>query len=386
MRKIKADSKIYLFQLMLLFGICLFTVLQRGAVVSALFHITFFGLLAGLGVQLLRRPWLNELHIAAAVLIIVAFFHVAMQTNSYALSYYNKLIIFACSVLMLPFLPALEVDGRQVDWVLRINLCIAAIYPVMYILLPDRGYLGRFLTFHFTNPNLAGMFLTHSALYCAIALSYYKGKVLRLLILALFLQLTYFIWLTGARSCFFALACFAVAVVLDFLCKKSIRISSWLSFVILASPFLFALLYLAWEKSGLLEWMTSVLRVSEEKALTSRVKIWTDALTQFKGSPLFGAYDKISKGSGMSQMHNTHIDVLVSYGLVPFGLFIFLLHKSVKRILAGVTEEFALKGLFAFYAIIIMGTFEAALVSGGVGLYIMSFGFLVLAKYTNHTC
>ena len=88
MLKIKTDSKIYLFQLMLLFGICLFTMLQRNGLVSVLFHITFFGLLMGLVIQLIRRPWLNESHVAAVVLVVVAFFHVAMQTNTLALSYY----------------------------------------------------------------------------------------------------------------------------------------------------------------------------------------------------------------------------------------------------------------------------------------------------------
>ena len=37
--------------------------------------------------------------------------------------------------------------------------------------------------------------------------------------------------------------------------------------------------------------------------------------------------------------------------------------------------------LFAFYAIIIMGTFEAALVSGGLGMDILSSGFLILARH-----
>ena len=383
MLKIKTDSKIYLFQLMLLFGICLFTMLQRNGLVSVLFHITFFGLLMGLVIQLIRRPWLNESHVAAVVLVVVAFFHVAMQTNTLALSYYNKLIIFACSVLMLPFLNALEVNRKQVDWILRINLCIAALYPLMYVCLPERGYLGRFLTLHFTNPNLAGMFLVHSALYCAIALYYYKSKMLRLFVLALFLQLAYLIWLTGARSCLVALAFFMVYVVLNSLLKKQIRIPSWLSFVILVSPLVFVLVYLMWEKSGLLQRFASVFSVSKEKTLTSRVELWTKALTQFEGNPLFGAYDVISEGSGMSQMHNTHLDVLASYGVVPFGLFIWLLHKSVNRVLAVVTEDFARMGLFAFYTVIIMGTFEAALVSGGVGLYIMSFGFLILARCRN---
>ena len=370
-----------MFELILLFGICMFTMLQQSNMVSMLFHLTFFALLLGLLVQLVDKPWLNELHVLAVLVIILSFFHVSAQADTWTLNYFNKLIIFSCSILMIPYVTAIEVNRRHVDWILGMNLCIAALYPIMYICLPNLGYLGQLLTFHFSNPNLTAIFLLHSVLYCSVALYHFKSRMFRLLILILALVLIRFIYLTKARSCLVSLAFFAAFVVLNLVLKKDVRISKYLSLLLLSSPLIFALGYLALAESGLLEKFFSFLQFGEGKPLTSRVNIWMAALADFAGNPLFGAYDVISEGSGMSQMHNTHIDILVSYGVLPFMLFISLLHKGVQKVLPLATAGFSRMGLFAFYTVIIMGTFEAALVSGSVGLYIMSFGFLLLAKY-----
>ena len=62
-------------------------------------------------------------------------------------------------------------------------------------------------------------------------------------------------------------------------------------------------------------------------------------------------------------------------------LFIVMLNSIIKNILAGINTVFQKRALFAFFAVIFMGTFEAALVSGGTGLYVMSGAFIVLARY-----
>jgi len=383
MLKLKPDGKLYILELWLVFGICLCMVLQRSDVVSRLFYLTFFVLAFGLALQLYHKPRLNELHILAIGLIVLAFFHVALQADTLSFGYYKKLIMFACTVLMIPFLDAISITKKQVHWILGINLCIALIYPVMYFTRGNPGYLGRYLTFHFSNPNAAAMFLLHSLLYCTIAVYFFKNWLLRLPLLGLTLVLGYFIHLTEARSCYIALAFFAGLVFLNIGLKKNVNISPLFSLLVVLLPLLFALVYMAVVDSGLLEKWFSFL-IGEGKKLDSRAAIWTRAINAMKGNPLFGDYYGISGGRGMSQLHNTHLDTLASYGVVPFVMFILLLYKGVARVLPFTTTTLSRMALFAFFAVIVQGTFEAALVSGGTGLYIMTFGFLLLAKYEKY--
>lgn len=382
--KIKTDAKLYILEIILLFGICLFTMLQYSNIVSLLFHLTFFVLVFGLVIQLYNKPWLNSLHVLAAIIIIIAFLHVAIQAGTWSFSYYKKLIIFSCSVLMMPFLECIEVNKKLVNWILNVNIILSIAYIIHYFFGSNIGYIGRYLTFHYTNPNLTAMFLFHSFLYCAIALYYRKKIYLRILLLIVASMMLYFILKTTARSCFVAIAFFMIFVFLNIVLKKDIRFSKSISLLIILLPLLIAVVYMIVVDSGILESVLSFLDLGEGKTLNSRVSEWTIGFNAFFNHPILGDYYGISNGLGMSQKHNTHVDILASYGLVPFVLFIALLYKTVKKVLPTATTNFSRMSLYAFFAVLIQGSFEAALVSGGVGLYIMSFGFLILAKYNEN--
>ena len=384
MLKIKQDGKLYILELILVAGICLFTMLQNTDMVSRLFYLTFLVLAMGIAIQLYNKPWLNELHMLAAVIIVLSFFHVALQANTWSFSYYKKLIMFFCTVLMVPFLDAIRVKSKHVKWVLGINICIAALYPIMYFLSGNPGYLGINLTFFYTNPNITAMFLLHSMLYCAIAFYYFKFKLLRVLIFAIVLMLTYYVYLTRARSCYIAIAFFVALVLFNIVLKKDIKFSPRLSFLVLMLPLIIAIVYMIVVDSGFLERVLFFLDFGEGKALDSRVSEWTIALDAIFRHPFLGDYYGISDGLGMSQKHNTHLDIMASYGILPFILFMILLYRGVLRVLPGTTTSFSRMALFAFFAIILQGTFEAALVSGGCGLYILSFGFLLLTKFDDN--
>ena len=383
MLKVKTDDKLYIFEVILMFFICATIIVQRAGITSMLFKLTFIVLLLGILIQLVNRPTLNKLHILAIFIVILSFFNVFLQTYNWSFAYANKLIIFWCSVLMIPFLSSMEINRTHVNWILGINLCIALVYPVMYYRLQNPGYLNEWLTFHFTNPNLTGMFLMHSALYCFISIYYFKNFIVRIGIFILLSFIVYFDFATGARSTLVVFIFFALFIFLNFALKNGITISPKISMIIILMPLVLALVYLELHEIGLIDKLFSFFDFGEGKSLNSRVYIWTAGLSGFKKNPILGDYYGISNGLGMSQMHNTHIDILASYGVLPFVLFIILLHNGIKEVIPSANTKFSRIALFAFYAVILEGTFEAALVSGGVGLYIMSFGFLLLAKYTS---
>ena len=81
-----------------------------------------------------------------------------------------------------------------------------------------------------------------------------------------------------------------------------------------------------------------------------------------------------------SHVHNTHLDVWMSYGVVPFILFFTLLHKVTWLSYQQTSTRFQRMSLYAFMACFIQGFFEASLMSGSAGLFLLSFGFLLLSN------
>lgn len=116
---------------------------------------------------------------------------------------------------------------------------------------------------------------------------------------------------------------------------------------------------------------------SAGKDLTSRMEIWLRALRLWLSSPIFGAYAQASGGLGSSQFHNTHLDILVSYGpivlcIVCFALY-SLIYMSGKR---QSRQQFLFT--IGFTCEIILGVGEAAIFSGGLGVYLYAGTFLLL--------
>ena len=380
MERLSTENKAFVLETLLLFGICFCIMQQKPNVVSILFHVTFFLLVFIFVLQLWMTPKLKGLHILVLVTILLSFIHVSIQAEKISFSYYNKLIMFSCTLMMLPITDGLQVQKKLVDWVLGVNVAIALLYVVMYWGFKVRTHIDVYLAMNFSNPNAAGLFMCHSLLYCALAFYRYRHWFVRAMLVALFLALFWLMRETGTRSAYLALISFAGLTAFSVLLKKEVRISPQISFILVLTPFIFAIVYLALSKGDFLDkWFSSF--SARGKSLDSRVGVWEYALGYYRLFPVIGAYNDISGGTGMSQLHNTHIDVLASYGTVPFALFVLCMHVGVLRILDMARSDFGRMCMYAFYATLLLGSFEAALVAGGTGLYILSFGFLVLAKY-----
>ena len=378
--KLRTDDKLYIVELFLLFGICMSIMLQEGPVTSFLFKITFVVVLAAFLLQMYHRQIINELHLLAIATIVLTFLHVAMQSENNSFSYYKKFIIFSSTVMMIPIAEGMTVKRWQVKWILGLNICIALMYPVMYWIVGVGGYLGRYLTMQFTNPNLTAMYLMHSLLYSVLAFYYFRHWLLRGLLLVPIGAIAWLNYQTGARSTLVSLSAFAFFVFFNLILKKNVKISKTASRLFLWLPLIVSVGYMVLNYNGMLEQVLEFLDGGEGKRVGSRVDVWETALEAYFSHPILGDYHGISLGSGMSQLHNTHLDTLASYGTVPFLMFMALLTRGVNKIMPLTITNFSRLSLFAFYTVIIQGTFEAALVAGGVGLYILSFGFLIIAK------
>ena len=289
-------------------------------------------------------------------------------------SYCKKLILFWCTLLLLGFAGEYRPSPSEVRFLFRGNCFLSLFLTGMFLLRNPQMHLlnGRvtpYLTFRFTNPNLAAVFLASMSMIQGIraaASTGWRKRFHSLLGLVLF----GFVLLTQARNALLMLLVFGTGALFP---RRHCPSRAGTALAVLL-PLLFALGYLALVSTDLAQNIFSFL-VREGKGLDSRVAIWRFALEAFAASPLFGAYSQISGGTGASQMHNTHLDLLASYGLPVFILTCILLYRLLSRGTEG--RGPSRLGRLGLFCLLLSGLGEAILFSGGMGVCLFA-GMLVL--------
>ena len=367
-------------------GIMVLQLLGLSSLVSNLFTMTFFFTLLLWASTAMRRIKTNDL--LALLIIVVAFFHVFANSwiagSTVTFSYLKKEIMFSTSVLFLTAASKLRVDREITQFILRLNTVLAVCFVLfffvkhneMYVL---NGYRSHYLTFRFTNPNLTALFLTCIAFLEIVQLQKKKAlwkKIHHILLSVIFLI---FIYLTESRSAFVAMVGFFLLLGWTMIRRKTYTgLPKWVVVLVVVFPILFVILYMiVINSSWVHQWFAFL--VSEGKALTNRYEVWQSAINAFKKSPILGAYSELSRGTGTFQMHNTHLDILVSYGItVLFGVCVLLYRlicEKNKNLQAG-----SLMLMIGFVGTLLLGIGEAALFSGGLGIYLYIGSFLLLAN------
>ena len=153
----------------------------------------------------------------------------------------------------------------------------------------------------------------------------------------------------------------------------------WLALLIAVFPGVFALLYIAVVNTP---WVreTFAFLVDEGKGLDSRLEIWENGLQYLGSFPFLGAYSEISNGTGTFQMHNTHMDIACSYGVPVLIMTCYLLWRYLHQDNRIYTSKESFTYLLGFVSAVLMGIGEAALFSGGLGVYVLIGSFLLMAN------
>lgn len=385
--KMRSESWLLRLQFTMLVGILVSQVLGMGRLSSIFFTITFFLTFSMWLIMLSRRISLANV----LVLLILALSGLGVSVNALAdntivsFSYFKKLIMFASTLMLLGAAEQWQPEKEDVSFVLRGNTLAACFLVLMYLTRREELYLlngirSGYLSFRFTNPNLAAAFLSGAAMLELIRSVTERGWR-RGLHRGLAGFLIYFVFLTRSRNAQLVLALFLagwLGVVL--VPGRRRKLPLWLAVGIAMGPLVLALGYLLLVYHPAVQNLFSFLR-GEGKELDSRVTIWRFALEAFLTSPLFGAYSQISQGTGASQMHNSHMDILASYGAIVLMLVCLLLLVLVygQKTDRGSSPAFLCR--FGFGALLLLGSGEAMVFSGGMGIYLY-LGFLrLLANY-----
>ena len=302
-------------------------------------------------------------------------------------TYIKKLIIFSVTIMFLQTANRLRVQADVVRFIHRlVDLLVGYLIVIFFVLnvkvYDIGGRVSAYLTFNMDNPNLTALFLS-----CLYMLELYRlftpaKWYIKLLHVGMAVFVAVFVVMTQSRNCMMVLILFTIICAwLIFKGKGTKTLGPVKSALIAVFPGLFIGGYFLMVNLPALRSRFDFL-VSEGKGLDSRDRIWGPALEDLMSSPVVGAYNQISNGTGVSQMHNTHLDVACSYG-IPVLILVcvllwFYLHQGGRRYVSKASYIYML----AFACAIILGIGEAALFSGGLGLYIFVGSLLLLSGYT----
>lgn len=361
-------------------AIAILTALHYPRIVSLLFAVSFIVAFVFVALRVFEQNRIN----ISIMLVLLCLFNVTLnglqEAGRMNFDYYKKVIMFCCFMFLVYY--SMQEHNKTPEWIIK----IIEIFPVIagtflvfsYYYLGNTAIVAQGITLGFTNPNFTGMWLQHFFLYGALfVLKAFKGgNKLRLFYIPVLVIIFNLIPETGARSCQIGAITFFAFILLKPLMIRSPRL---FALIITVFPIVFALLYLAVVDQAWFNEMFAFL-TSEGKGLNSRKWIWIRAFQRYGKHPLFGNYSGISNGTGQSQLHNTHIDVLCSYGILPFALFLKILYDRFVMSCQKATSFYQTAAFCAFCAVVVTGSFEAAIVAGAMGLNLLTVGFLVLAR------
>lgn len=369
-------------------GIVVCQALGQSGLTSLLFYMTF-PVTVLLWIRTVRKTMTAmDLVMAATIMLacISVLLDAGIQNASLSFSYIRKLIIFSMTLLFLQTTYRMRADEEIVTFVNRVIDFLTVFLIVMFFFCGTRMYyirgrLSNYLTFGVGNPNLTGMYLA-----CMYMLELYrifseeKGfwKWIHVL-MSVFL--VFLAFETQSRNSILTMLLFtAVTLLLIFRGKKNLRISKTMAFFFAIFPALFLMLYMLLIYTP---WMQEAFAflVDEGKGLDSRMRIWGPAVQALKGSPLLGAYCDISNGTGISQMHNTHLDIAASYGVPVLILVCWLLRNYLYQHGRRYEDKQEYIYILGFACAIMLGIGEAGLFSGGLSLYIFVGTFLLFTDW-----
>lgn len=366
-------------------ALVVFQVMSMNRAVSFLLAMTVMTVYILWGLTLYREVTNRDVMlvclIAAAAWNI--FINAQMAGRDLSFSYIRKLLLFSTTLIFLQTVTKVRIDSRLERIILNANSLLAIFLFIEYLIQGNRVYLingivTQYLTFHFTNPNLTGMYLSAIAM---LEITRALGEKKRHWIFFHFLLaggLLYLVYKTQSRNVLFSMVFFlGLLIINNFQKGNTHRMSPVVTIVTILWPAVFVAVYMYIINRPVLTKYVSFL-VSAGKEIDSRIRIWNNALLFFKSSPIVGSYYQLSNGTGMSQLHNTALDIGASYGVVILlGVWAFLFKIMTCRNGTGMTRK-QFQYISAFSACIVMGMGEAALFSGSLSFFTLVGLFLML--------
>lgn len=297
---------------------------------------------------------------------------------SMSFDYYRKLLLYIVAVSYFFLLLYVPVNKKTLRWMKVTSYTISILYLLAYFIFDVRTVMAGGITLNFTNPNFAAMWLLCTALIMLVYALRAERSVDKFICYSISVGLVYLMYLTLARATLIAIAFFLALVIYSKL-RNKFRFSKLMLLFILLIPIIASGIYLYMCQNNTIRQVFYFLE-SEGKTVTSRYWIWTYAVEMIKGSILFGDYFNVTGGTGLSQLHNTHLDILASYGVVSFTLFVAQMYMVLQRLQSEIKSSHQMIAFIGFLSILIAGTFEGALFAGSMGFNYLVGNLIILTR------
>lgn len=371
-------EKIVKIEFLLSIGIVVFTLLNYSGLVSLCFYTSFI-ILAFEAIIMIQHN--NNLSIFSLSILIIAFLCVLLNMISREthLNLGNSVfyLVFAALIIYIYMMLKVKVTFNLYMWIINCGCITALIYPLAYYGLGIRTVHQRYLTMNFSNSNLLGMWILQSVMFCIVGMTYYNSIRLKILFSVAFVLNIILMYQSGSRNAILALSLGGILLIIISL--KEMAVPKWLIVFVDVAPLIFVWFYLkahSWISSS---YFLGILEM-EEKGIDSRYDIWKSTLYNIKDHVWTGDYFRLA-----GNVHNSHLTIICSFGIIVLFMTLIFLYKVMNEV-NKVSITFRQKlCLICFFVTIFMGIGEGALFSGGLGLYIPSCSFIVLARYSEKT-
>lgn len=379
-----SKTYLYIFLIFLSYLQVVMESLNQTVITSICFHVVVIGsVVLWIIYDSPRRNKYNSLILFIAVISVICLFINALSRGIFNISYYKKFVFFLAFLMInSAVLTGIDLQILRV-WLFRFNTICSLIY--IYLFYTDRVTMfhrsnvlfSEYLTLNLENPNKASLFIVYFLIINIFLLMENRSIIRKCFSIILVSYFTAFILLTGSRNGQLVSAFFILMLVF-YHNKREINTKGFNIFIA-ASPFVFAIIYLltieAVVRSGRLDFL-----VSAGKELTSRQEIWSISLNRLGGNFLWGSFLRyINPVTGTFQLHNTHIDVLCSYGAIVLILYVLYLNALLTDLADSINYDHRrVRYYTAFVATIMMGFAEAAAVNGTNGYFVLCSVFIAL--------
>lgn len=295
-----------------------------------------------------------------------------VKKGLFGFDFLNKYLITINTLLFVYLVTFEKVEIIKLRWLVFISFFFGVFLFLSYLTGYGRQWRGLTssgsLTLNFYNPNFAAEVLYFIVIYLVMGVFLFKNKLVKAAFIIIILTSLFLMIKTGSRNPLLALFLgLIISYLVKFFGKKHIfKYSLFVSYF----PLLFASLYIIIMFIINKEEFTFVF--VNGKNIDTRFDVWTNSFKAFLRHPIFGSYSILNDGSGSFQLHNSHIDFLVAYGLFPFLLLLVFLALVLYNCFCCSFNHCKVTR-FVVVSAILFGVSEAAFLSSGSSVYIIAF-------------
>lgn len=252
---------------------------------------------------------------------------------------------------------------------------MGVLFPLLYYFGGVQTVTSNYLAMNFSNPNLLGLWLVQVIFCGLISAVTTDRKIIRLISGLLVLLNAGLLFKSGCRTAMLA-ALLGIGLLVFFRYRGS-RYPKLVLGIVAIAPLLVLIIYIkGFDVWNSLDYIVSL--ETETKNFSSRIGIWTNALNMLRNKYLFGSYSTLA-----GNLHNSHLTLIGSYGIVGMTMTTIYCYKVMNHInnqCNTFQQKLCLTGFIAAY---LTGIGEGSLFSGGLGMYIMTCSFLLMARCSN---